>query len=52
VDPLGSEFVDTLRSVAARQERLIPLAATLEARPSTDTRELARTARKVAATRI
>ena len=44
--------VSTLRSVAARRERLIPLAAALEARPSTDTRELARTARKVAATRI
>jgi hypothetical protein len=44
--------VGTLRSVAARRERLIPLAAALEARPNTDTRELARIARKVAVTRI
>ena len=42
--------VSTLRSVAARRERLIPLAAALEARPSTDTRELARIARKIAVT--
>ncbi len=44
--------VRTLHSVAARRQRLIPLAAALEARPSTDTLELARIARKVAATRI
>jgi hypothetical protein len=41
-----------LHSVAAQQERLIPLGAALEARPSTDTQELARTARQVAVTRI
>jgi transcriptional regulator with XRE-family HTH domain len=46
------EGVSTLHSVAARQERLVPLAAALEARPGTDTRELARIARQVAATRI
>ncbi|MGB6163677.1 MAG: helix-turn-helix transcriptional regulator [Pseudonocardiaceae bacterium] len=44
--------VRTLHSIAARRERLIPLATALEARPSTDTRELARKARKVAATRV
>lgn len=44
--------VRTLHSVAARRERLIPLAAALEARPGSDTRELARIARKVAATRF
>ena len=44
--------VRTLHSVAARRERLIPLAAALEARPNTDTRELARIARQVATTRI
>ncbi len=44
--------ISTLHSVAARQERLIPLAAALEARPGTDSRELARTARQVATTRI
>ncbi|MGH3823845.1 MAG: hypothetical protein ACRDRA_13595 [Pseudonocardiaceae bacterium] len=44
--------VSTLQSVAARQERLLPLAAALEARSGSDTRELARAARKVAATRI
>ncbi|MGH3869456.1 MAG: helix-turn-helix domain-containing protein [Pseudonocardiaceae bacterium] len=44
--------VSTLRSVAIRRQRLIPLTAALEARPSTDTRELARIARKVATTRI
>ncbi len=46
------EEVSSLQSVAARQARLLPLAAALEARPGSDTRELARTARKVAATRI
>ncbi len=40
--------VSTLHSIAARGERLIPLAAALEARPSTDTQELARTARQIA----
>jgi transcriptional regulator with XRE-family HTH domain len=44
--------VHTLHSVAARRERLIPLATALEARPGSDTRELARIARKVAATRF
>jgi transcriptional regulator with XRE-family HTH domain len=44
--------VSALRSVAVRRELLIPLAAALESRPGTDTRELARVARKVAATRI
>ncbi|MGH3866869.1 MAG: helix-turn-helix domain-containing protein [Pseudonocardiaceae bacterium] len=44
--------VSTSQSIAARQERLIPLATALEARPSTETREIARIARKVIATRI
>jgi tetratricopeptide (TPR) repeat protein len=44
--------VSTLHSIAARRERLIPLATALETRPSTDTRELARIARQVAETRI
>jgi hypothetical protein len=44
--------VSTLHSIAARQERLVPLATALEARPGTDTQELARTARKIAATQI
>jgi hypothetical protein len=44
--------VSTLQSVAARRQRLIPLATALEARPGTDTRELARIARQVAVTRI
>ncbi|MDQ3762661.1 MAG: helix-turn-helix domain-containing protein [Actinomycetota bacterium] len=44
--------VNTLQSVAVRRERLVPLAAALEAWPSSDTRELARTARKVATIRI
>ncbi len=44
--------VSTLQSAPARQERLIPLATALEARPSPDTQELARAARQVATTRI
>ncbi|MBV8539329.1 MAG: hypothetical protein JO063_12715 [Pseudonocardiales bacterium] len=44
--------VRTLHSVAIRRERLIPLATALETRPSTDTRDLARTARQIATTRI
>jgi transcriptional regulator with XRE-family HTH domain len=44
--------VSTLQSIAARQEWLIPLATALEARPGTDNQELARTARKIAATQI
>jgi hypothetical protein len=46
------EKMKTLQSVAARRERLIPLATALEARPGTDTQELARTARQIATTRI
>ncbi|HWR47226.1 MAG TPA: hypothetical protein VN327_06365 [Pseudonocardiaceae bacterium] len=46
------EEVSTLQSVAARREWLTPLATALEARPGTDTQELARTARQVATTRI
>ncbi|MGH3772198.1 MAG: helix-turn-helix domain-containing protein [Pseudonocardiaceae bacterium] len=45
------EGVRTLQSAAARQEWLIPLATALEARPGTDHRELARTARQIAETR-
>ncbi len=44
--------VSTLQSVAARRQRLIPLAAALHARPASDTHELARRARRIAATRI
>ncbi|MGB6164399.1 MAG: helix-turn-helix transcriptional regulator [Pseudonocardiaceae bacterium] len=44
--------VSTLQSVPTRRERLIPLATALEARPGTDTQELARAARQVATTRI
>jgi len=43
--------VDALQSVAVRREQLIPLAIALEARPSADTRELARKARQIATTR-
>ncbi len=43
--------VGALQSVAVRRERLIPLAIALEARPGTDTRELARKARQIATTR-
>jgi transcriptional regulator with XRE-family HTH domain len=46
------EAVSTLQSVAARQQRLIPLITALEARPSNDTHELAQLARKITATRI
>jgi transcriptional regulator with XRE-family HTH domain len=46
------EEVSTLLSVAARRQRLIPLAAALQARPSSDTHELAQMARKIAATRL
>jgi transcriptional regulator with XRE-family HTH domain len=44
--------ISTLQSVAARRERLLPLATALEARPGTDTRELARIARQIATTRL
>ncbi|MEO7193263.1 MAG: helix-turn-helix transcriptional regulator [Pseudonocardiaceae bacterium] len=40
--------VGTLQSVAVRREWLIPLAIALEARPGTDTQELARSARQIA----
>ncbi|MGH3771733.1 MAG: hypothetical protein ACRDRW_10105, partial [Pseudonocardiaceae bacterium] len=46
------ETVSTLQSVAARREWLTPLATALEARPGTDTQELARTARQIATTRL
>ncbi len=46
------EAVSTLQSVAARQERLVPLATALEARPGSDAKEIARMARQVAATRV
>ena len=45
------EGVSTLHSIATRRQRLLPLATALETRPSTDTRELARTARQIATTR-
>ena len=41
--------VSTSQSVAVRRERLDPLIAALDARPGNDARELARTARRVAA---
>jgi len=52
VRPLGQQSTQRrrLHSVRAR-ERLEPLVAALEARPGGDPRELARTARQVAATR-
>jgi hypothetical protein len=46
------EKVIALQSVALRRQRLVPLATALEARPGSDARELARTARQVAAARI
>ncbi|MGH3833562.1 MAG: hypothetical protein ACRDRS_24525, partial [Pseudonocardiaceae bacterium] len=46
------EKVSTLHSVAARREWLTPLATALEARPGTDTQELARRSRQLATTRI
>jgi hypothetical protein len=49
--PMAKSAIDAtapLRSVRAR-ERLVPLAEALEARPSSDARELARMARQVAA---
>jgi transcriptional regulator with XRE-family HTH domain len=45
------ETVSTLQSVAARRQRLVPLAAALDSRPGPDTRELARSARQIAACR-
>ncbi|MGH3719648.1 MAG: helix-turn-helix domain-containing protein [Pseudonocardiaceae bacterium] len=44
------EKVSTLQSIAARREWLTPLASALEARPGTDTQDLARTARQIATT--
>ncbi|MGH3913681.1 MAG: hypothetical protein ACRDTC_09755 [Pseudonocardiaceae bacterium] len=46
------DAASTLYSVAARRQRLVPLAAALEARSGSDTKELARTARQLAATRV
>jgi len=46
------EGMSTLHSIAARRQRLLPLATALEAQPSTDTRELVRSARQVATTRF
>lgn len=46
------EGVSALLSVAARRQRLMPLVTALETRPSSDRKELARVARKIAATRI
>jgi hypothetical protein len=45
------DTVSTLQSVSARRQRLIPLAAALEARPGSEARDLARAARQIAATR-
>ncbi len=44
------DAASTLQSVAVRQERLVPLAAALEARPGNDAKEIAQTARQVATT--
>jgi hypothetical protein len=41
--------VSTLHSVAARRERLMPLATALNTRPGIETQELARKARHIAA---
>ena len=46
------EKVSTLHSLTARRDQLIPLATALEARPSTDRRDLARKARQITTTRI
>jgi hypothetical protein len=46
------EEMRTVRSVAIRRQRLIPLAIALDARAGSDTRELARMARQVATTRV
>jgi hypothetical protein len=46
------EAVSTLQSVRARQERLVPLTAALEACPGRDAKEIARIAHQVAATRM
>jgi transcriptional regulator with XRE-family HTH domain/tetratricopeptide (TPR) repeat protein len=44
------EKVSTLHSLAARRRWLTPLATALEARPGTDTQQLAQTARQIATT--
>ncbi|MBV8542546.1 MAG: hypothetical protein JO063_02275 [Pseudonocardiales bacterium] len=44
--------LSTLHSIVVRREWLVPLAIALEARPGTDTQEPARTARRIATTRI
>ncbi len=56
-EPRGTALATTaiagassLQSVVVRRERLTPLTAALDARPSSDARELARKARQVAAT--
>ncbi|MGH8921120.1 MAG: hypothetical protein ACRD0H_22775, partial [Actinomycetes bacterium] len=46
------DAVSTLQSVAVRQERLVPLATALEARPGNNAKEIARMAHQVAATRM
>ncbi|MGH3756065.1 MAG: hypothetical protein ACRDRP_25970, partial [Pseudonocardiaceae bacterium] len=46
------EAVSTLQSVAARQERLVPLVTALEARPGSDAKEIVRMARQVIAMRV
>ncbi|MGQ0775459.1 MAG: helix-turn-helix domain-containing protein [Pseudonocardiales bacterium] len=46
------DAASTLQSVAARRQRLVPLAIALEARPGSDVKELARTARQLATTRV
>ena len=45
------EAVRSLRSTRVRRERLMPLAAALEARPGPDARDLAHQARQIATTR-
>jgi transcriptional regulator with XRE-family HTH domain len=45
------EAVSTLNSIAARVQRLMPLAAALETRPGPDARDLAHQARQIATTR-
>ncbi|MGH3688352.1 MAG: hypothetical protein ACRDQY_16050 [Pseudonocardiaceae bacterium] len=46
------EAVSTLQSVSARQQRLVPLATALEARPGNDAKEIAQMAHQVIATRM
>ena len=44
--------VSSLQSVAARQERFVPLATALETRPGSEAKELAGVAHQVAATQV